>query len=99
MSRINLDSISIPSSLRVFPTTSWATSDYLVAREYDHLRCTDTCAICSGWQSVEEIVVHRPNSSSIKRTILRCHNPKERYVHRCAPQILSEVPLDEYPQP
>ena len=100
MSRIDPDSISIPSSLRVFPTSSWATTDYVVPREYEHLRSATTCPVCSGWQSVEDIMVFRPNAAQIKRTILRCHSPKDRYVQRCAPQILSEVPVDDYsPRP
>ena len=97
MSKINFDSISIPSSLRVFPTSSWATSDYVVPREYDHLRSEEHCPVCSGWQSLEEITVWRPNAQPMKRTIQRCHASKDRYVHRCAPRIIKEVPLDEYP--
>ena len=96
MSKINPDSISIPSSLRVFPTSSWATTDYVVPREFEHLRCTTTCPVCSGWQSVEDITVYRPNASPMIRTILRCHSPKDRYVPKCAPQILSERPIDDF---
>lgn len=99
MSKINPDSISIPSSLRVFPTSSWATSDYVVPREFDHLRSATTCPVCSGWQSTEDILVMRPNAAPITRTILRCHSPKDRYVHRCAPQVISERPVDQVAEP
>jgi hypothetical protein len=97
VSKINPDSISIPSSLRVFPTSTWATTDYVVPREFEHLKSATTCPVCSGWQSVEDITVYRPHAGPIIRTILRCHSPKDRYLQRCAPQILSERPVDEYP--
>lgn len=96
MNRINSEDISIPSSLRVFPTNnSWFPADITVPGEVDHLR-TNQCPTCGGWQTREEVMVYRPGGEAFKRTVQRCHGHRERYGPRCAPQIIGEEPMDNY---
>lgn len=94
MSKVRLDNLSVPSSLRVFPTTSWATSDYFVPHELNHLRAEKCCPVCSGWQSIEELVVHKASGKSVKRVVSRCHGSRSRLVPKCPARVLGEYPLD-----
>lgn len=93
MGKVRVDNLSVPSSLRVFPTSSWATSDYYVPHELNHLRAS-TCPVCSGWQSIEELIVHKPSGQSVKRRVSRCHGSRDRYVPKCPARVVEEVPLD-----
>ncbi len=97
MSKVRTDSLSIPSSLRVYPTTAWFPGDVSIPGESDHLRTKGkVCPTCSGWQSSEDVVVWKKGVGTVKRTVVRCHGPRDRSVPRCGPQIVSEVPIENY---
>jgi hypothetical protein len=97
VSKIRPDALSIPSSLRVYPTTSWFPGDVTIPGESDHLRNKGKmCPVCSGWQSNEKVVVWKKESGAVQRTVVRCHGPRDRSVARCAPQVVDEVPLADY---
>lgn len=100
MSRIRADFLSIPSSLRVYPTTSWFPGDVSIPGEAEHLRSKGkACPSCSGWQSTEQVMVWSKEVGAVQRTIVRCHGPRDRSAPRCAPQIVSEVPVADYQPP
>lgn len=97
MSKVRTDSLSIPSSLRVYPTTAWFPGDVSIPGESDHLRTKGKiCPTCSGWQSSEDVVVWKKGVGTMKRTVVRCHGPRDRSVPRCAPQIASEVLIENF---
>ena len=95
MSKINYDMMVIPSSLKVYPTLSWYAGDLSIPVEYQHLR-TQTCPICNGWQSTEEVMVWKPETGAVRRTVVRCHGNRERNSQRCRPTIVNETPMDKY---
>lgn len=100
MSKVRTDSLSIPSSLRVYPTTSWFPGDMSIPGEADHLRAKGkTCPICSSWQSTEECVVWKKDVGAVQRTVVRCHGPRDRSVPRCQPRVVSEVAVEGYQPP
>lgn len=100
MSKIRSDALSIPSSLRVYPTTSWFPGDVSIPGEAEHLRTKGkVCGVCGGWQSSEQVVVWKKESGAVQRTIVRCHGPRDRSVARCAPQVVQEIPLADYQPP
>lgn len=100
MSKIRADFLSIPSSLKVYPTTSWFPGDVSIPGEAEHLRTKGlTCPVCAGWQSTEQVMVWKKDQGSLQRTIVRCHGPKDRSVARCAPKIVAEIPVEDYKPP
>lgn len=100
MSRIRADALSIPSSLKVYPTTSWFPGDVSVPGESDHLRTKGkVCGICGGWQSEEKVMVWKKGRGAVERTVVRCHGPRDRSVPRCQPQIVAEEAITDYNPP
>lgn len=100
MSNIRADALSIPSSLRVYPTTAWFPGDMSIPGESDHLRAKGkVCPLCNGWQSSEQMTVWNKDKGSVQRTVVRCHGPRDRSVARCAPQIVQEIPIPDYQPP